>query len=395
MTPGIFDEFANKGNCKCGDDEIQNQMVDFILGETYRDINLDENPCVFPRCGHFLTVENMDAQMDMKKYYVLDAREKPIGIAASMEPFSMDNIKTCASCRGPPERYRPIRTIAQTLPRCIRQLQASTNEQPIAWPATVKIADNQQETMAVHSRSTAGGIKRYMKQVTPEEQPYSKVRNLVGIARRRKDATESFEPANDILQLKGSVQASALTLRLDIALLADFLKLHREAPKETHSAVEMDLSKNRDQCKALVKTAELSNHIDHQTEGYIFLAQLHAFERSYAASPELIEQCVTRGLMDEVQSVERMLLGATFYTPVTNDERMAVITAMAQEFRGTGHWYYCRNGHPFMIGECGMAMERAVCSECGEPVGGQKHIAAEGVTRAADWEDSLARLNLH
>ncbi|PYI28508.1 putative NF-X1 finger and helicase domain protein [Aspergillus indologenus CBS 114.80] len=437
----------------CGDDEIQNHMVDFILGETYRDINLDENPCVFPHCGHFLTVENMDAQMDMKKYYILDGREKPIGIAASMEPFSMDDIKTCASCRGPLRdiaRYgrlvrralldestkrlilymnREFVPLAQTLPRCIRQLQESTNEQPIVWPTTVKIAgkcEGQLATMCnILSQASKRrwryildlrrGIKRYMKQVTPEEQPYSKVRNLVGIARRRKDATESFEPGNDILQLKGSVQATALNLRLDIALLADFLKLHREAPKQTRSAVEMDLSKSRDQCKALVKTAELSNHIVHQTEGYIFLAQLHAFERSYAASPEVIEQHVvhaqealnhaktlctswpaqTRGMMDEIQGVERMLLGATFYTPVTNDERMAVITAMAQEFRGTGHWYYCRNGHPFTIGECGMAMERAVCPECGEPVGGQNHIAAAGVTRAADLEDSLAGLNLH
>ncbi|RAH79517.1 putative nonsense-mediated mRNA decay protein [Aspergillus japonicus CBS 114.51] len=425
----------------CGDDEIQNHMVDFILGETYRDINLDENPC------------NMDAQMDMKKYYILDGREKPIGIAAAMEPFSMDDIKTCASCPGPLRdiaRYgrlvrralldestkrlilymnREFVPLAQTLPRCIRQLQELTNEQPIVWPATVKIAGKCEGRLATmcnilsqaskrrwrYILDLRQAIKRYMKQVTPEEQQYSKVRNLVEIARRRKEATESFEPEDDILQLKGSAQATALNLRLDIALLADFLRLHREAPKQTRSAVEMDLSKNRDQCKALVKTAELSNHIVHQTEGYIFLAQLHGFERSYAASPELVERhmahaqealnhartlCTswpaqTRGMMDEVHGVERMLLGAKFYTPVTNDERMAVITAMAQEFRGTGHWYYRRNGHPFTIGECGMAMERAVCSECGEPVGGQNHIATEGVTRAADLEDSLARLNLH
>ncbi|RAH66593.1 putative NF-X1 finger and helicase domain protein [Aspergillus aculeatinus CBS 121060] len=426
----------------CGSDEIKNHMVDFISGETYRDINLDENPCVFPRCGHFLTIENMDAQMDMKKYYILDAMEKPIGIAAS----------TCASCRGPLRdiaRYgrlvrralldestkklilymnREIVPLAQALPRCIRQLQELTNERPIAWPATVKIAGKYEGQITVMrdmlSRADKGRwqnilglrqrIKKYMRKVTPEEQPYSKVRNLVAIGRRRKETAECPEPGNDILQMKGSVQATALSLRLDIALLADFLKLYREAPKQADSVIEMDLSKNRSQCKALVETAGLSNHVVHQTEGYIFLAQLHAFERSYAASAALVDQHVahaqealdhartlctswpgqTRGLMDEVEGLEKMLRGATFYTPVTNEERMAVIAAMEQEFRGTGHWYYCRNGHPFTIGECGMAMQRSVCPECGEPVGGQNHTAAEGVTHARDLEENFARLSL-
>ncbi|OJK00833.1 hypothetical protein ASPACDRAFT_42328 [Aspergillus aculeatus ATCC 16872] len=257
-------------------------------------------------------------------------------------------------------------------------------------------------------------IKIYMKKVTPEAQPHSKVRNLIALTRRRKETAESLEPGNDILQLEGSVQATALSLRLDIALLADFLKLHREARnRPIVRLIEMDLSKNRGQCKALVETAGLSNYVVHQTEGYIFLALLHAFERSYAASAELVDQHVahakealnhakalctfwpgqTRGLMDEVEGVKKMLRGATLYTPVTNEERMAVIAAMAQEFRGTGHWYYCRNGHPFTIGECGMAMQRSVCPECGEPVGGQDHTAAAGVMHARDLEENFARLS--
>jgi hypothetical protein len=49
----------------CGSEEIRNHEVDFILGQLYGDINLDENPCIFPQCGHFLTMETMDAQMDI------------------------------------------------------------------------------------------------------------------------------------------------------------------------------------------------------------------------------------------------------------------------------------------------------------------------------------------
>jgi hypothetical protein len=39
----------------------------------------------------------------------------------------------------------------------------------------------------------------------------------------------------------------------------------------------------------------------------------------------------------------------------------------------SGHWYQCRNGHPYYIGECGGAMQRSHCPECGEAVGGSSH----------------------
>jgi hypothetical protein len=89
-----------------------------------------------------------------------------------------------------------------------------------------------------------------------------------------------------------------------------------------------------------------------------------------------------------------MLRDSTFYAVVTNEERMAVVAAMAREFHGTGHWYYCRNGHPFTIGECGGAMEQTACPECGEPVGGREHRVAEGVMRADDLETSFEGMHL-
>lgn len=143
-------------------------------------------------------------------------------------------------------------------------------------------------------------------------------------------------------------------------------------------------------------------------EGHIFLAQLYALERPYVP-PAVAETHIeyahksigkardicsaypgqTSGLEPEVESAEKMLNRSTFYAEVTSEERMAVINAMTREFLGTGHWYYCRNGHPFTIGECGRAVHLASCPECGAPVGGRDHQAAEGVTRANDLEAVL------
>ncbi|KAF9696125.1 hypothetical protein EKO04_005861 [Ascochyta lentis] len=85
------------------------------------------------------------------------------------------------------------------------------------------------------------------------------------------------------------------------------------------------------------------------------------------------------------------LLGREFYVEVTKEEIEAIKRAMVGGRGGiashSGHWYNCVNGHPFAIGECGMPMQLARCPECGEQVGGQRHQAVAGVTRAVNMEE--------
>jgi hypothetical protein len=40
---------------------------------------------------------------------------------------------------------------------------------------------------------------------------------------------------------------------------------------------------------------------------------------------------------------------------------------------GANRWFTCSNGHPFAIGNCGGAMEKATCPECNETIGGTDH----------------------
>lgn len=37
---------------------------------------------------------------------------------------------------------------------------------------------------------------------------------------------------------------------------------------------------------------------------------------------------------------------------------------------GKGHWFKCKNGHFYTIGECGGAMQTSKCPDCGEVIGG-------------------------
>ena len=38
-----------------------------------------------------------------------------------------------------------------------------------------------------------------------------------------------------------------------------------------------------------------------------------------------------------------------------------------------GHWNKCPNGHYYVIGECGGAMEESKCPDCGSKIGGHDH----------------------
>jgi hypothetical protein len=78
----------------------------------------------------------------------------------------------------------------------------------------------------------------------------------------------------------------------------------------------------------------------------------------------------------------------------STSEMCMIVTAMANELNGTGHWYRCENGHPFTIGECGLPMQLARCPACNAGIGGRSHRAVDGVTHAADIEQQFGDLHL-
>ena len=56
-------------------------MVYYITGSAYAEIDLDDNPCIIPSCGHILTLESMDGHMDIAKSYTVTLFEIPTDTA--------------------------------------------------------------------------------------------------------------------------------------------------------------------------------------------------------------------------------------------------------------------------------------------------------------------------
>ncbi|KAG9090836.1 hypothetical protein FS749_000254 [Ceratobasidium sp. UAMH 11750] len=98
-------------------------------------------------------------------------------------------------------------------------------------------------------------------------------------------------------------------------------------------------------------------------------------------------------IIDGWRDLKRSVAGGKWYSAVTREENRSIMRALMEgsdHLSHTGHFYECVNGHPYVIGECGGAMQRSTCPECGTPIGGSDHQAAAGNTLSRAFVD-LAR----
>lgn len=456
---------------KCANKSVKDMMVDYIMGSSYGELDLDESPCIIPSCGHILTLESMDGHMDMPKYYTMSSEsnvENPItALKTSSVPFSTTDLKNCPLCRKPLRninRYgRIVRRAwideatkkfivwanAQFLPLASRLEQAEAQlREPAAQKETFKFAlsehaaisraldklsfepirligsrDEQIQVILQAEKANARykdifslriHIKKFLHEVDEAEQPISRIHALVQDARNHRGVNTDITDIPSVLQVRNRLLATVLLFRCDYAILFNFVAHARgTASKGNLRDCRLNLDLNRKDCENLIHDSRSQQQPAQEVEGLLYYARFVALERGVSASrsgadmTELVDHArdqlqlarsicqahpgQTKGLLVEVSEAEKMLRDATFYEPVTNAEKAAVYAAMAQSFQGTGHWYYCANGHPFTVGECGMPMETSSCPNCGATVGGTHHQFAAGVTRAADLEAGIGR----
>ena len=68
---------------------------------------------------------------------------------------------------------------------------------------------------------------------------------------------------------------------------------------------------------------------------------------------------------------------------ISEEERVQIVKAMGYR---RGHWFKCPNGHIYVIGDCGGAMQRAKCPECQEVIGGENHTLERSNRLASEMD---------
>ncbi|KAI0904565.1 hypothetical protein F4823DRAFT_203748 [Ustulina deusta] len=308
----------------CCVEEIKSKDVDFIMGMQYHEVNLDEDPCIFPHCGHFLTKTNMDGHMDLKAHYEMSAEDdsSPIALSNSSIPFSMDEVKTCPTCRG------SLRNIARYGKIVRRAMLDEATKKFITWSHSefLKLADQlvnvqmglaatevsvaqQQQTRSSTQVFSKGRLQQlqlvsdwvgnsrykvaiqlwtqispFVRKVRKEEQPLQRVADFVQHAMRQRRTTGAFAFDESALQVKGVLQASALLLKCEIVIFTDFMTT-RQPLIALRSEINLDLTKQLKECETLINTAKSARYPREQTEGHIYFAKFCAFARTLTPEP--------------------------------------------------------------------------------------------------------------
>lgn len=265
----------------------------------------------------------------------------------------------------------------------------------------------------------------FQQKVSDQDQPFGRIWDLVENERRRKGSSNDHFPFQaNVLQPRSRLLGLSLVIRCDLAIISEFFiirgrPLGLAAPDSVRlNKLEIDFSNARRECLMLAEEAASKFQPLIEVEASIYFARFAALERIHNRDPydpdrarilrdqglEHIEHASevskqhpeqVKGMSDQFDTVRRMLNDGTFYSIVTSQETQEVYAALSQEFRGTGHWYRCVNGHPFTIGECGMPMETSLCPQCGAQVGGHHHSIVAGVTRDEEFERRMRNLTLN
>ncbi|XP_071151752.1 NFX1-type zinc finger-containing protein 1-like [Mytilus edulis] len=78
-------------------------------------------------------------------------------------------------------------------------------------------------------------------------------------------------------------------------------------------------------------------------------------------SIEVVEEEELSKMRKETDEVSSKMIGRTL-----TDMRIRMIKpVMRNDFSGSGHWYKCKKGHYYSIGECDMPVKKIKCPQCG------------------------------
>lgn len=62
-------------------------MVDYLPSSTFGEVDLDEDPCLVPDCGHLMTSSSMGGCFALGVYYDVDENDDTVALEGSRPPF--------------------------------------------------------------------------------------------------------------------------------------------------------------------------------------------------------------------------------------------------------------------------------------------------------------------
>ncbi|XP_077411767.1 E3 ubiquitin-protein ligase rnf213-alpha-like isoform X2 [Vanacampus margaritifer] len=98
--------------------------------------------------------------------------------------------------------------------------------------------------------------------------------------------------------------------------------------------------------------------------------------------------CTNQNIVKPLQhlAMEPATMQAAFLPTMPQDklaEAQQALVATSERLT----WYRCPNGHPCLVGECGLPMEKQICLDCKAPIGGEHHKAVKDFNQLQSHQD--------
>ena len=286
-------------------------MIEF---KKYKEINLDEDPCIFPDCGHVKTLSTLDGVMDMASNYEKGPKGEITSIKAFNKPLLSEKTeaKSCPNCRG------SLRNICRYGRIVRRELLLEAHQKFMAWvksehdklsfvldswesedlsgnlpPLPHHLFDQVDKLhlcgkpgiiVKLICRYVGGkrykvvsslwsNLEDYLRKTQKEEQPFQRVYDHVQHARRQCKTANTFAFDQSAIQSRGEILALCLLVRCLLAILTDFVSL-RGRVKNPGTTITVDFDCVLATCDKLVELAWRKSYPKYQLEAHVWAARL-------------------------------------------------------------------------------------------------------------------------
>ncbi|KAF4850556.1 Helicase required for RNAi-mediated heterochromatin assembly 1 [Colletotrichum siamense] len=315
--PSVCGEVCpDKRYCQeCASDEIKSRVVDLVIMDDYCAVDLDEDPCIFPDCGHFWTCSTMDGQMGLGDFYKVSDEGIPVALKGGSQPFTVANIKACPDCRRSLRNisrygrivrrgildestkkfidwsHRRWKELSESFLTAQERLQSKDPRHfsfPVSREQGYDLRGPRQEQIDQVSKLTSGArhleikmirrrILQFLEQVKKDEQPYQRVANLVRHVNKRRRDIDNFSFDESVIQLGSLLQATTLLLRCDLLIISDYLSICRKSKGGTAKSVKVDPIPYIKDCFEVIKTASAKVLVRQEIEARIFVGMFSSF----------------------------------------------------------------------------------------------------------------------
>ncbi|KAL7565937.1 hypothetical protein ACA910_008397 [Epithemia clementina (nom. ined.)] len=334
---------------ECGDEHVLRRVVDMIMFETYKDLDVDCDPILVLPCGHFFSVSTLDGHIEIDRVYERDGDD-----FITCVPLASNDVnekgKQCPDCRAPIHSIRRYsRIINLSILRGLERKHMMDVEHALD-------GFSRQEP----KKRDIKGLLQIKKFILsgPMKQVFDACRQLDSTAAV---PSPPSKPLIHCLHLLG--QTYGAKIRSQDSYLEKSFKCFDEAiqfaddSKSRYSGATVRISMARSLGHWVGKMPDLKSKIIEHLRWVV-----ENLETGFADDLVLVK---------EAKELEVSLV---------DDGQLKEVVRAMNEVRGynygagaSDHWYECPNGHPYFIGECGGAMQRSQCIECGAEVGGEGH----------------------